>query len=181
MRYSIKVGQGALGRPLFLLCALILLSCAHELKPVHSTLLDVPFFPQEAHQCGPAALASILNYLGSQTTPAEIASEIYSESAGGVLGTDLENYSSKQGFTATSYKGNIEDIKARIDANMPLIILVDHGKWVYSRPHFMAVVGYTDSGVIVHTGKDKFKKISLRELEGPWAKCDNWTLLIRPK
>lgn len=166
---------------MFFLSVVLLLSCTQELRPEHSTRLEVPFFPQESHQCGPAALASILNYLNYRTTPAEIASEIYSETAGGVLGTDLENYALKYGFKARSFKGNTQDLKDSINKGIPLIILVDYGKWVYTRPHFMAVVGYTDTGIIAHTGKDKFKNISFSALEGPWAKCENWTLLIEPK
>ena len=53
---------------------------------------DVPFYPQERYQCGPASLASVLNYLGVKVSPEEIASDIYSKTAKGTLDIDMVSY-----------------------------------------------------------------------------------------
>jgi hypothetical protein len=36
--------------------------------PANVDLVDVPFFPQEEYQCGPAALATVLSYSGLALT-----------------------------------------------------------------------------------------------------------------
>ena len=40
-------------------------------------LTRVPFFPQTIHECGPAALATVLNYSAATTTPDGLALEVY--------------------------------------------------------------------------------------------------------
>jgi hypothetical protein len=57
-----------------------------------ATIIDgVPFFSQEAYQCGSAALATVLDYWYRKTgtakwvKPEDIAAEIYSPTAKGVL------------------------------------------------------------------------------------------------
>jgi hypothetical protein len=39
---------------------------------------NVPFYPQEAFQCGPASLAGVLNYWGLPVSPEVIAVKLYS-------------------------------------------------------------------------------------------------------
>lgn len=59
---------------------------------------NIPFYPQEEYQCGPASLASALNYWGVHVTPDDIAKEIYSESARGTLNIDMILYINKKGL-----------------------------------------------------------------------------------
>src|SRR5437868_6842253 len=40
-------------------------------------LKEVPFFPQDEYQCGPAALATVLNTFGVKVTPEELVPEVY--------------------------------------------------------------------------------------------------------
>ena len=51
--------------------------------------LDVPFFPDTTDQCGPASLASVLNYWGKTVSPAELKSDVYLSSLKGTLPMDL--------------------------------------------------------------------------------------------
>jgi ABC-type bacteriocin/lantibiotic exporter with double-glycine peptidase domain len=142
---------------------------------------NVPFYPQEAFQCGPASLAEILNFWGIPVTPEEIATEIFSPAAGGTLNLDMMLYSEKKGMKAIYYKGNIDDIKSKIDLGYPMIVLVDLGLFVYQQNHFMVVVGYDENGLIVHSGKDRLKPIPLKYFIKTWKKTNFWTLWIKPQ
>ena len=102
---------------LLCLCMLLLSSgCAttEKVSGERLTVVEVPFFPQETFQCGPAALATVINYWYGKTgavktlMPEEISGEIYSPSARGVLGIDLELYARKQGFQAQQIAGTID-------------------------------------------------------------------------
>ena len=53
----------------------ILATAAVFPEPVELTA--VPFFPQEEYQCGPAALATVLNWSGVSVTPTELAPQVY--------------------------------------------------------------------------------------------------------
>lgn len=148
---------------------------------------DIPFFSQEAYQCGPTALAAVMDYWYRKTgkndkwtTPEQIASVVYSPSARGVLGIDLEIYARKHGFEAAQYSGALSDLKAHVDRGIPLIIFVDYGFLVYEVNHFMVVTGYTGDGVIVNSGRREGMRISDGELEKIWKRNHYWTLALEP-
>lgn len=179
-------GVSFIRRPsLFLLILLWLTSCVGVPNlegPKPSRLIEnVPFFPQEAYQCGPASLAGVLNYWEVNVSPEEIARQIYSPSAGGTLNLDMILYTEKKGMKAVHYKGSIEDIKKKIDAGYPMIVMVDLGFWVYQQNHFMVVVGYDEDGIIANSGKEQHKLIPLMSFVRTWRRTNFWTLVINPQ
>jgi predicted double-glycine peptidase len=150
------------------------------------TVIEVPFFPQEIFQCGPASLATVINYWYGKTgaakslTPEAIGGEIYSPSARGVLGIDLELYARKQGFQARQIAGTIDELKNSLDRGVPPIVLVDYGFSLYQRNHFMVVKGYSDSALLVNSGRKESERIANEDLLKVWEKTGYWMLLVMP-
>jgi ABC-type bacteriocin/lantibiotic exporter with double-glycine peptidase domain len=142
---------------------------------------NVPFFPQEDFQCGPASLAMVLNHRGIHVTPDEIAKEIFSQSAGGTLTIDMVLYAEKRGLTALQYVGNMRELKSAIDSGYPTIVLVDYGYSLYKRNHYMVVKGYNRRGVIVNSGRDSNRFIKEEDFLNAWGKTNFWTLVIKDK
>ncbi len=139
----------------------------------------IPFYPQEAYQCGPSSLAAVLNFHEVAVTPEDIAADIFSRGAKGTLALDLVLYARKKGLTADQYSGGPDDVKRTIDAGLPAVILVDYGFWVYEKAHFMVAVGYDENGLIADSGREHLKVISWDELSRIWEKTKFWTLVIR--
>ncbi len=172
---------------IFFILTFICSACAttHPL-PQDAHVIDVPFFRQDAYQCGPSALAAVVNYWYMKTqsnkylSHEEIIKEIYSPTARGTLTIDLELYAGRIGFSVQQYSGAIDDLKAAIDRDMPPIILVDYGISFYQVNHFMVVTGYTEKGIILNTGRERNKIISNEELFRIWEKAGFWTLVIKP-
>src|SRR3954465_11999642 len=52
-------------------------------------LTAAPFFPQEDYQCGPAALATLLQSAGIDRTPAQLVEQIYLPQRQGSLQLEL--------------------------------------------------------------------------------------------
>lgn len=154
--------------------------------PRDARVIDVPFFKQDDYQCGPSALATVVNYWYRKTQSSkylpheEIIKEIYSPTARGTLTADIELYAGRLGFSVQQYSSSIDDLKAAVDREIPPIILVDYGFWVYEINHFMVVTGYTEKGIILNTGRERNKIISNEELLGIWKKTGFWTLVIKP-
>lgn len=142
-------------------------------------ILNVPFFPQEEYQCGPASLASVFNYWEVQADPGEIGKEIFSKSARGTLTIDMMLYAQKKGFYAEQFKGSLEILRSFIDSGIPLIVLVDFGMSVFQMNHFMVVTGYTNDGLIVHSGKSQNKLLTETTFLSMWEKTHYWTLMIK--
>jgi ABC-type bacteriocin/lantibiotic exporter with double-glycine peptidase domain len=163
---------------------LLLLSCAGSSSslPTKGTRIveGVPFYSQEEYQCGPASLAGVLNYYGVKVTPADIAAEIFSRHARGTLDMDMVFYTQKKGLKAEPYSGSVEDLRRCIDSRQPLIVLIDHGFWVYQKSHFMVVVGYDEKGVMVNSGKEEHKFLSQDSFSKTWERTKFWTLKITP-
>lgn len=139
---------------------------------------SVPFFPSNDYQCGPASLASVLMYLGLGISPQEISKEIFSVGARGTADFDMILYPIKRGFKSLHYRGSLEDIKEKIKEGKPLIVMTDEGFWFYKKYHYMVVLGFDSSNVIVNSGEERFKRISYEDFNKKWKKTDFWTLLI---
>jgi ABC-type bacteriocin/lantibiotic exporter with double-glycine peptidase domain len=174
---------------LLCLCMLLLFNgCAttERVSGERLTVVEVPFFPQETFQCGPAALATVINYWYGKTgaiktlTPEAISAEIYSPSARGVLGIDLEVYARKQSFEAQQLAGTIDQLKSSLDKGIPPLVLVDYGFSSYQRNHFMVVKGYSAGALLVNSGRKESVRIANEDLLKVWRKTGYWMLLIKP-
>ncbi|RJQ14178.1 MAG: peptidase C39 family protein [Nitrospiraceae bacterium] len=169
---------------LFLVVFSFVISCsgAAEIRGGGVEIIrDVPFYPQEAYQCGPSSLAGVMNYLGADATPEEIAEEIYSKSAGGTLDMDMVLYAEKKGLRASLYEGSFEDIRDKVMSQQPLIVMVDYGFWVYQQNHFMVVTGFDKNGVIVNSGREQHKFLPINNFLRSWERTKFRTLLILPQ
>lgn len=150
-------------------------------------LPGVPFIGQDDFQCGPASLATVINYWnrlrGSEgrVTAKSIVDEIYSPTAKGVLGMDLELSAQRHGFSTEQYSGSIADLRRLIDKATPAIILVDLGIGVFQTGHFMVVTGYTSKGVVANTGRVENELFTEGKLDSIWKKTGYWTLVVRPR
>ncbi len=102
-------------------------------------LLDVPFYSQQAYQCGPAAMASVMNYWGRPGSPKTIAAEMFSETARGSLTLDMYLYAAENGFEARQGRASVAEIRHRVDSREPVIVLVDNGFWFVRRGHYLVV------------------------------------------
>ena len=171
--------------PILLLLLSCFVSCAGVSPPenvqVSHVIRNVPFYPQEAYQCGPASLAGVLNHWNINVSPEEIASEIYSKSARGTLNIDMVLYVEKIGLKARQYRGSFEDIKTKIDSGYPLIVLVDEGFLIYQKNHFMVVIGYGAEGILANSGREQGKFFAVKEFLRSWERTKFWTLWITPR
>jgi len=170
---------------IFLLFLSWFVSCAGVSPPDNMQppfmIQNVPFYPQEEFQCGPASLAGVLNHWNINVSPEEIASEIYSKSARGTLNIDMGLYVERIGLKARQYRGSLEDIKTKIDSGYPLIVLVDEGFLIYQKNHFMVVIGYGGEGILANSGREQGKFIPAKEFLKSWERTKFWTLWITPR
>lgn len=170
-----------------LLCGLC--GCTHGAGPIPlgaRYIENVPYFAQKDFQCGPAALATVVNYWylrdrsGRQLPTETIIADIYSPSARGVLGMDLGFYARKLGFDVVDHAGSMENIKRNVDLGVPVIILVDYGMLAHQQNHFMVAKGYTNDSIIVNSGREENQAILAEDLNKIWKKTGFWSLIIRP-
>ena len=146
-----------------------------------SVINGVPFVKQKDEFCGPAAMASVLGYYGDSISQEEIAVEAYTPKLDGALISDMENFARGRGYDAKTVSGNITALENEIDGGVPVILLVDMGKWMVSVPHYYVVYGFdTENRVfIVNTGEEEGVEISYERLDREWEKMNRLMLIIK--
>ncbi len=139
---------------------------------------DVPFVKQKTNFCGPAALSSVLAYYGRARDQETIARKIYSQRLRGALITDMEDYAREEGFNTILEQGTVDSLKAEIAQGRPVIVLVDVGFWIVSKPHYLVLFSYDDNGFTAHTGSRPSKRIAYATLKKQWNRMGNTYLVV---
>jgi ABC-type bacteriocin/lantibiotic exporter with double-glycine peptidase domain len=141
----------------------------------------VPFVKQKDDFCGPAAIASVLEFYGDDVSQDDIAAAVYTPKLKGALISDMENFARDRGYQAETINGSIDKLEETIDEGIPVIVLVDNGVWRVSVPHYYVVYGFDEDeqAFILHTGDEGDREISFDKLDGEWEKMNRLMLVIR--
>ena len=139
---------------------------------------DVPFVKQDTRYCGPASVSSVMAFYGVETDQHQIGKAVYSDAIKSSLITDLEAFAREKGFKTRLGRGRVEDLKALIDQKKPVIVLLDFGFWVVSKPHYLVVFGYNDKGFIAHDGDKARELFDYGKFDAAWEKMGRSYLLI---
>jgi tetratricopeptide (TPR) repeat protein len=193
---SAKPFQDARSNAGVLLLALLLQGCAlvipqvSELReawpeglPQASEIAQVPFFPQEDYQCGPAALAMTLAHTGARVTPDELIPEVYLPERRGSLQIEMLAAARRHERVSYPLAPRLEDLLREIAAGNPAIVLLDYGVWPVRIWHYAVAIGYDrEAGrVIVHSGKRPRLAMPIVVLEYLWKESDYWAMVaVRP-
>jgi hypothetical protein len=145
-------------------------------------LTAVPFFPQTIHQCGPAALATVLGWSGVTTTPEELAPQVYIPERRGSLTVELAAAARRAGRIPWQPSLDADGLVAEVRAGNPVLVLQDLGALGLRRWHYAVVIGY-DAGHDAFILRSGTKRRSL-ERRGrfidTWARADRWALIALP-
>jgi tetratricopeptide (TPR) repeat protein len=147
--------------------------------PPRFELKTVPFFPQKAYQCGPASLATALNWSGLSVSPEELTDEVFTPLRKGSLQTALISAARRHGRIAY-VSTEMDVIFSEVAAGYPVIILQNLGLSWYPVWHYSVVVGYNipEKLVILRSGATARKIMASRVFENTWARSHYWGLLI---
>jgi predicted double-glycine peptidase len=140
--------------------------------------LRVPFIAQKPGYCGPAALAMLANHYGYALTQDEIAGEIYLPQIRGVLTAELAGYATRLNLWVRQYRGSPEDLRAKLRAGVPLIVLGKPG----GRYHYFVVLAMDEfrGTVTVHSDTRAHLELSREQFLRWWGAAGRWTLLVCP-
>ena len=162
----------AMFRPATIPDRLAAIPSQHELK-------DVPFFPQQEHQCGPAALSMALQWTGVNVAPIDLSAEVYTPSLQGSLQSALLGAARRHGRAAYAIDG-LEDLLIQVAADHPVVILQNlalswHPVW-----HYAVVVGYDlkSQTILLRSGLTARKEISLDLFSRTWARSQKWAISV---
>jgi hypothetical protein len=174
-----------------LACALLLGACAtpHQTaallqnvppglqQPV--VVANVPFFPQDAYQCGPAALATLLAASELAVTPEQLVPLVYVPGRQGSFQVELVAAARSFGRLAYRIAPTLEALFTEVAAGHPVLVLQNLGiDWI-PRWHFAVVKGFDVQSrtVLLNSGVHENYPTALATFERTWARAEHWAIV----
>jgi hypothetical protein len=75
-------------------------------------LTEVPFFPQQQYQCGPAALATVMSASGIDITPEQLSRQVYLPQRQGSLQIEMMSAPRRHGMLSLRLAPQLSDVLA---------------------------------------------------------------------
>ncbi len=150
--------------------------------PTRVELADTPFFPDDSHFCGPAALATALSAAGLATRPDELVDRVFLPGREGSLQIEMLAGARRSGAVATVIPGTLEALLSEVAAGHPVVVLQNLGlSWAPSW-HYAVVVGHDlEAGeILLRSGPMQRQALALRTFEHTWKRGGNWAFVTLP-
>lgn len=146
-------------------------------------LIEIPFHSQVTDQCGPAALATILNATDVSVTPEELSSHIYIPDRQGSL--QLELLAATRHYRRIPYTvdPDVAALLTELQSGRPVLILQNLGVKYMPRWHYAVVVGYLpqDEQFVLRSGDKKRHLMGARRFIHAWQRAGYWGIVaLRP-
>jgi hypothetical protein len=148
--------------------------------PARVELSATPFFPQTEHQCGPAALATVLGAAGRTVEPSALTAEVFLPGREGSLQAELVAAARARGLLPVATGTALDDVLAETAAGRPVLVLqqLGIGPWPYW--HYAVVIGYDEprQRVLLRSGTDERLEQRAAVFAATWARGGHWALVL---
>mgnify|MGYP001817701054 CR=1 FL=1 len=175
-----------------LICLLILSGCASTPQsrqidsggigslPRAVELTDTPFFPQTQYQCGPAALATVLQANGVSSTPEELAKQVYIPEREGSLQIEMTVVARRHDMLPYPLEHRLIELFTEIAAGNPVLVMQNLGFEWLPQWHYAVVVGsdINTREIILRSGVNRRWVTPFKVFERTWQRADFWALVI---
>lgn len=142
----------------------------------------LPFFPQDDYQCGPAALATMLQQSGITVTPEQLVPLVYVPARKGSFQLEMTAAARSYGRLVYTLAPTLEAMLREVGAGHPVLVLQNLGLGILPRWHFAVVKGYDlqRRQLILNSGRIEDYAVSLATFERTWARADHWAQVVLP-
>ncbi len=142
-------------------------------------LSDTPFYPQKLFQCGPAALATVLNHAGVQIRPDELTPQVYLPGRLGSLQLEMLAAARRNGRIPYPVRGDLNGIAAELRAGHPVLVLQNVGYRFAPVWHYAVVIGLDarEDEVILRSGTTERLRMNTDDFLDSWEAGGHWGLV----
>lgn len=149
--------------------------------PQQAGLPEVPFFPQEDYQCGPAALATLLVHRGEAVQPEELVEQVWLPARRGSLQVEMLATPRRYGQVSYRLAPRYADLLREVAAGNPVVVLQDVGP-VFTQWHYAVVYGfdYATGTLFLRSGTNPRKEMPFTAFERTWMAGGYWAMVVQP-
>lgn len=150
--------------------------------PARAELGQVPFFPQDEYECGPAALATALAASGVKVVPDDLVSQVYIPERKGSLQVEMLAAARRHGRISYQLGPRFEDLLREVAAGNPVIVLQNQGIGPVELWHYAVAVGYdlNERELVLRSGEVRRRVLPFPVHEFVWRKSDYWAMVAMP-
>lgn len=143
-------------------------------------LVQVPFFAQDLYQCGPAALATVLQADQVAVTPQQLVPEIYLPQRKGSLQAELLVATRRHGRVPTVLPPTLAPLLAELRAGRPVLVLQNLGLQRWPAWHYAVLVGFDPvrETFLLRSGDQPRREMAARNFLASWARADRWAMVV---
>ena len=149
-------------------------------RPRALELDATPFFPQEDYQCGPAALATVLQASGVAVEPAELVPQVYVPGRRGSLQAELIGASRRHGRLAYRLPGTGQALLTELEAGRPVLLLQNLGSRALPTWHYAVLIGYDANGNVALLRSGQSERLAMRwqSFARSWNRAGRWAIAV---
>jgi len=147
--------------------------------PRQVELAQVPFFPQDEYQCGPAALATAMNFSGTRISPEALVREVWLPSRRGSLQLEMLATPRRHGLVSYRIEPRYADLLREVAAGNPVVVLQDVGMML-PEWHYAVVNGfdYESGTILLRSGLQPRQEMPFSYFERTWLAGDYWAMVV---
>ena len=138
----------------------------------------VPYFPQDARQCGPATLAEVLAWSGVETTPEELEDWLYVPEKGGTLQPEMLAAARRSGRVPYVIPGTTEALLSELQGGHPVLVLQNNGLDWFPFWHYAVVIGADKEHVTLRSGDYEVLRTDADVFMRTWQRADYWAMIV---
>lgn len=168
--------------------SLFLGACA--LRPVASLdwppavieLGDVPFHPQAQYQCGPAALATVLNHAGVPISPDSLVNAVYIPGRQGSFQAEMIGATRQASRLPLILQPRWSALIEALEDGWPVLVFQNEGLSWWPQWHYAVLVGVDPKRqtVILRSGTVRRYELDAQTFLKTWARAGRWALIAVP-
>jgi tetratricopeptide (TPR) repeat protein len=148
--------------------------------PQSMVLKNIPFVAQRDHECGPAALAMVLQAAGVNAPLQQLVEQVYLPGRKGSLQVEMLAASRRHGMLAYPLQPQLEAVLREVAAGHPVLVFQNLSLPVYPVWHYAVVIGFDSHRrtVLLHSGVTPLLEMPFFTFEQTWARGSRWSMVV---
>lgn len=146
-------------------------------------IVDVPFFPQEQYQCGPASLATMLVHSGVEVSPQQLAPRVYTPERQGSLQAEMLATVRNHGRVPYVLPPSLAPILDELRAGHPVLLLQNLAFDWWPLWHYAVLVGFDPAAetFLLRSGTTRRKQSGAVDFLARWDRGGRWSMItVKP-